>query len=83
MALENMYVVMLRWFQEKSASSEIIDRYHAAWVKAMQNSGEPLPCPSCFVDGTISRLSPLPDSHGMSAAKCIFCKSKFEWPSPD
>ncbi len=83
MAMENMCAQMIRWLQDKSASSEIIDQYRAAWRHAMQNSGEPIPCPACFTLGNTARLTPLPDSKGTSGAVCVSCRSKFEWPSPE
>jgi hypothetical protein len=83
MTLEFMHVEMLRWLRENATSPDKIDQYQEAWETAMLNSGKPIPCPSCFTAGRIARLTPLPDSGGTSTAKCISCKSKFEWPSPD
>lgn len=82
MALENMHDEMLRQLKKLAASNETIGKYESVWTTAMRNSGLPIPCPSCFIKGELSRLSPLKDEGDISAAKCVDCKTKFEWSSP-
>lgn len=83
MALEFMHAEMLQQLRKKQASNETIDKYEIAWASAMRNSGLPIPCPHCFINGHLSRLNPLKDEGGTSAARCIDCKIKFEWSSPE
>ena len=82
MALENMHDEMLRQLKKSAASNETIDKYESVWTSAMRNSGLPIPCPSCFIKGDVFRLSPLKDEGDISAARCVDCKTKFEWPNP-
>jgi hypothetical protein len=83
MALEFMHKEMLSQLSKNNASIETIERYEIVWASAMRNSGQPIPCPSCFVLGEISRLNPLSDLKELSSAKCSSCKTKFYWPSPE
>lgn len=83
MALENMYEEMFKQLQKSYASNETLDSYATAWASAIKNTGLPIPCPNCFVGGKISRLSPLNDKDGISSARCLDCKEKFEWVSPE
>jgi hypothetical protein len=83
MALEFMHKAMLNQLQKNHASLDSVEKYEVVWASAMRNSGLPIPCPSCFVLGEISRLKPLPDQKGLSSARCLSCKTKFDWPSPE
>lgn len=83
MALEFMHKAMLKQLQKNNASLDSLEKYEVVWASAMRNSGLPIPCPSCFVLGEISRLKPLPDLKGLSSARCLSCKTKFDWPSPE
>jgi len=83
MALENMHKEMIRQLKKSAASNETIDKYESVWVSAMRNSGLPIPCPSCFIAGNVSRLSPLKDDRGISSARCDHCRTKYEWQSPE
>jgi hypothetical protein len=83
MALENMHDEMLRQLKKSAALNETIDKYESVWTSATRNSGLPIPCPSCFIKGSVSRLSPLKDESGISSARCSDCKTKYEWRSPE
>jgi len=83
MPLEFMHNELLKQLKNNSASLETVDKFEIAWAAAMRNSGLPIPCPACFMKGSICRLSPLKDENKTSSARCVQCKTKYEWPSPD
>ena len=83
MALEFMHEEMQRQLREKTASNETIEKYEIVWSSAMRNSNQPIPCPLCFIQGSVARLKPLRDESNISSARCESCKSKFEWSSPE
>ena len=83
MALDFMHDEMLKQLMKNSASHVAIDKYEIVWASAMRNISLPIPCPTCFIKGSISRLSPLRDEGGVSSARCVGCKTKFEWPSAE
>jgi len=83
MALEFMHKEMLKQLKKLSATNEVTDKYESAWSSATRNTGLPIPCPSCFIQGILSRLSPLKDEGFASSARCVNCKTKYEWQNPD
>ena len=82
MALEGMHHVLLRFLREKGAVQFVIDAWESAWDQAQRFPDEPLPCPECFLDGSLQRLELLPSAGHLVVARCEACHIKFEfaWP---
>lgn len=70
MALEFMHKEMQRQLKEKSESNETIEKYEIIWSSAMRNNNHPIPCPLCFIQGSVTRLKPLRDEINISSARC-------------
>jgi RecJ-like exonuclease len=82
-ALELMCDEMVRQIKVRSGTEEKVAAYLAQWADAIQHSGRPLPCPSCFMKGEIQRLKPISEIDGAAVVRCEHCRESFEFDSPE
>ncbi|WP_146162945.1 hypothetical protein [Variovorax sp. WS11] len=80
MALEGMHDALLDYLKAQGAVQFTIESWENLWWQAQNFPGEPLPCPSCFLDGRVQRLMPLKSAGEIGAVRCEACKTKFEFP---
>lgn len=81
MALERMHDVLHARLLADGATPPQEVAWQKLWDSALDRTGEPLPCPACFVaTGQPSRVSPRNNVGGMAAARCDVCKADFQWP---
>lgn len=83
MALELMRDEMLRQIKAQSGTDAQAAAYLAEWRDAIEHSGKPLPCPSCYMKGEIQRLKPISEEHGVAIVRCEHCRETFEFDSPE
>lgn len=83
MALEGAHDEMIRQLREKSATQAQISDYEARWTHAMAHTGEPLPCPLCFLRGQTRRLKSISDEGGVGIVRCEHCRETFEYDAPE
>lgn len=82
MAPEGMHHVLLGYLRQKGAVQFVIDAWESAWYQAQRFPDEPLPCPECFLDGSLQRLELLPSVGPLVVARCEACRIKFEFSGP-
>ena len=81
MALAGMHRTMIEWLHRNGAKAQQVQDYEQAWQTAMANNGALIPCPRCFLQGSLSRLSPRSSQNpGKAASRCEVCSTKFEYP---
>ena len=79
MEYEIMLKEILSQLRKNNASIETIEKFEIVWASAMRNSGQPIPCASCFILEEISYLDLLPSQKGLLSERCLSCKTKFEF----
>jgi hypothetical protein len=77
MAMESLQFELLRFLKTVGATAAVIEDWELAWYRALEFPDEPLPCPSCFLDGRIERLVPSPIDSQTAAVRCMGCGAKF------
>lgn len=82
MALEYMLQEMLNELRRANATEGQIRDYRDSWNSALQNRGEPLPCPRCFLAGVLGRLKPISEKNDWATEVCQSCRATFQHPSP-
>ena len=75
MALEGMHRELLGHLQAKHATQLQIVAWEDAWRDAI--AGSLLPCPECFLGGSVSGLDPLPNCGAIGQARCRCCYTVF------
>lgn len=83
MALERMHDEMIHQLRQKAATQTQVADYETRWNHAMSHSGEPLPCPSCFLNGQIRRLKSVSEEAGVGVVRCEQCRDTFEYEAPE
>lgn len=81
MALELMCNEMVRQVKLQGATQEQTAAYLSAWQFAVNHSGEPLPCPLCYMQGQIARLKPISEDDETASVRCARCHTEFEFAS--
>lgn len=74
-----MYREMLKYLRENGASPVQIAHYNEHWRRADHNPGLPIPCPTCYLTGSLSRLTRLPAVGGIANVRCDSCHRLFEY----
>jgi hypothetical protein len=83
MALEALRDEMAAQMERRSGSRAQKEKYLVIWEHAMENSGQPLPCPACYLHGRIRRLKSIKEEKGLGIVRCEDCRETFEYPSPE
>lgn len=83
MGLELMRDEMVCQISARSATDTQVAAYLAGWNDAIEDSGKPLPCPSCYMEGEIRRLKSISDEGGVTIVRCEHCHQIFEFESPE
>ncbi len=83
MALENLQRAAMSVLLKKWATTGIENSYSARFERANSplGTGEPIPCPYCFLygNGKLARLTPLPTVNNWGAVRCAECGEKLEF----
>jgi hypothetical protein len=74
-----MYREMLRYLRENGATSVQIAHYNEHWRRADHNPSQPIPCPTCYLAGSVSRLTSLPAVAGIAKVRCDVCHRFFDY----
>ena len=73
-----MYRLLYEKLKSLRATPEQLAGYDAAWAAAIRNPAQSIPCPVCFLEGRIERVSPMPRIHeDLARGKCESCKTYF------
>ena len=81
MALERMHDVLRARLLADGATPSQEVAWQKLWDLARDKSGEPIPCPACFVaTGQANRVSPRDNVGTMAVGRCDVCKAVFQWP---
>ena len=83
MALKFKLVEMLRQIRAHGATEAQVDAYLTEWNSAIEHSGQPLPCPICFLKGEIQRINSIDDESGVSKVRCVCCRQYFVFDSTE
>lgn len=79
MALEGMHDELLSYLHMEGATELMIGAWENAWYTAQRFPGEPLPCPACFLNCRVQRLTPLDSVGDVGSAQCEYCKTTFRF----
>jgi len=81
MTLKLLRDTMRTKLAEQGAAPEVAEGYLSRWDAALESdSGAPLPCPGCYLQGTVSRLRRVPSPAGVGMLECPACSAAFEFP---
>ena len=79
MSIESMLKAMVHEIRVLGGTEELVDAYLTDWIIAIEDSRNPLPCPSCYLIGEIKQLNHLDDTDGVSKVRCTYCCKFFQF----
>jgi hypothetical protein len=81
MTLRLLQDTVRRHLNDRGASPDAVETYLARWDAALEtDSGAPLPCPDCYMEGSVVRLRRLPSPAGVGILQCPSCSATMEFP---